>query len=87
MLTSKSLRCSTRFIRSTLTFRKFSHSLGSTDGGFEKDRIIKLPGDSNQREFTYFMLGGARFIYASTARLALIKVSFTSLPFNTLWFT
>jgi len=46
---------------------------GSTDGLFEKDRIKKAPGESNTRDFTYFMLGGGRFIYASTARLALIK--------------
>jgi ubiquinol-cytochrome c reductase iron-sulfur subunit len=53
--------------------RSSSTAFGSTDGGFDKDRIVKAPGDGNQREFTYFMLGGARFIYASTARLALIK--------------
>ncbi len=47
--------------------------LGSVDGGFEKDRIHKGPGDPSKRDFTYFVLGGARFIYASTARLALIK--------------
>ena len=48
--------------------------MGSTDGAFEKDRIPKVAGDPTRREFTYFMLGGARFIYASAARLALIKV-------------
>ena len=46
---------------------------GSVDGAFEKDRIPKAPGEGNQREFTYFMLGGARFIYASAVRLALVK--------------
>ena len=46
---------------------------GSVDGAFEKDRIHKAPGEGNQREFTYFMLGGARFIYASAVRLALVK--------------
>jgi ubiquinol-cytochrome c reductase iron-sulfur subunit len=49
-------------------------TMGSTDGSFEKDRIVKSAGDPTRREFTYFMLGGARFIYASAARLALIKV-------------
>jgi hypothetical protein len=49
--------------------------LGSTDGLFEKDRIVKKAGEENTREFTYFMLGGARFVYASSVRLALIKVS------------
>lgn len=47
---------------------------GSADGGFEKDRIVRAPGDPTRREFTYFMLGGARFVYASAARLALVKV-------------
>ena len=46
---------------------------GSTDGTFEKDRIVKTAADGNHREFTYFMLGGTRFIYASAVRLALIK--------------
>lgn len=50
-----------------------STNYGSTDGAFEKDRIHKRPGDETTRDFTYFMLGNARFIYASTARLALIK--------------
>lgn len=47
---------------------------GSTDGGFEKDRISKTSGEGNSRDFTYFLLGGARFVYASASRLALIKV-------------
>lgn len=47
---------------------------GSPDHLFEKDRINKAAGEENTRDFTYFTLGGARFIYASTARLALIKV-------------
>jgi len=48
--------------------------LGSADGGFEHDRIHKATGSGNTREFTYFVLGGTRFVYASAARLALIKV-------------
>ena len=36
--------------------------------------MLILLGDLTRREFTYFMLGGGRFIYASAARLALIKV-------------
>eukprot|EP00640_Fibrocapsa_japonica_P004012 CAMPEP_0113933740 /NCGR_PEP_ID=MMETSP1339-20121228/1047_1 /TAXON_ID=94617 /ORGANISM="Fibrocapsa japonica" /LENGTH=221 /DNA_ID=CAMNT_0000935189 /DNA_START=118 /DNA_END=783 /DNA_ORIENTATION=- /assembly_acc=CAM_ASM_000762 len=43
----------------------------SQDGGFESDRLPV--GDPNKREFTYFMLGCSRFIYASAARLAAIK--------------
>ena len=54
-------------------FARSSSTFASTDGGFEKDRIAKAPGQENQRDFTYFMLGGARFVYASTARLALLK--------------
>lgn len=50
-----------------------STNIGSYDGGFEKDRIVKSAGEGNTRDFTYFLLGGARFIYASAARLALIK--------------
>mmetsp|Transcript_17781 Transcript_17781/g.41036 ORF Transcript_17781/g.41036 Transcript_17781/m.41036 type:complete len:215 (+) Transcript_17781:9-653(+) len=46
---------------------------GSTDGSFEKDRLVKAAGEENTREFTYFALGGARFVYASSVRLALIK--------------
>ena len=48
---------------------------GSTDGSFEKDRIQKSAGDVNTRDHTYFLLGGARFVYASAARLAVVKVS------------
>ena len=48
--------------------------LGSPDHGFEKDRIVKAAGEGNSRDFTYFLLGGSRVIYASAARLALIKV-------------
>lgn len=50
-------------------------NFGSPDHLYEKDRVNKVAGEANTRDFTYFTLGGARFIYASTARLALIKVS------------
>lgn len=52
-----------------------TEDMSSPDHGFEKDRIQKAAGDGTRREFAYFMLGGARFVYASAARLALIKVS------------
>lgn len=55
------------------SMRFSSVDLASHDKSFEKDRIVKQPGESNQRDFTYFMLGGARIIYASAARLALVK--------------
>eukprot|EP01041_Mallomonas_annulata_P003525 gene3525-7012_t len=48
-------------------------SYGSTDSQFDDNRILKHPGDPTRREFTYFLLGGARIFYASAARLALIK--------------
>lgn len=55
---------------------------GSTDGTFEKDRIVKSAGENNNRDFTYFMLGGPRLVYASAARLAVVKVKNSHL-FNT----
>jgi ubiquinol-cytochrome c reductase iron-sulfur subunit len=73
------LRLSRRFISSPLgkpfQFRVASSNVGhgSFDGGFEKDKVPRVAGEPNSREFTYFLLGGARFIYASAARLALIK--------------
>lgn len=48
--------------------------LGSVDNLYAKDKIQKKPGDPNKRDFTYFVLGGARFIYASAARLVALKV-------------
>ena len=57
------------------TIARSSSNYSSPDVGFEKDRIMKAPGEANQRDFTYFLLGGGRFVYASAARLALIKVS------------
>jgi hypothetical protein len=47
---------------------------GSPDNLFEKERLVKTPGDDSSRDTTYFLLGGGRIIYASAARLALIKV-------------
>jgi hypothetical protein len=64
-----------RFSRYSSSVAKSTEDFGSIDHAFEKDRIKKQAGDPSRREFTYFMLGGARFIYASAARLALIKVS------------
>jgi ubiquinol-cytochrome c reductase iron-sulfur subunit len=63
-------------VRQSAAAKRFAGAVsghGSADGGFEKDRIVKTPGDPTRREFTYFMLGGARFVYASAARLALVK--------------
>jgi hypothetical protein len=49
-------------------------NLGSADNNFVENRIKKAPGEENNRAFTYFMLGNTRFIYASAARLILMKV-------------
>jgi ubiquinol-cytochrome c reductase iron-sulfur subunit len=66
-------------IHSAAPFRLASASTSSKkyesfDNGFENDRIIKTSNsnEDNNRAFTSFMLGGARVIYASAARLALI---------------
>lgn len=55
-------------------YRGKQSDYGSVDHGFDEDRVKKAKGEINQREFTYFLLGDARIIYACTARLALIKV-------------
>lgn len=56
-------------------------NMGSYDHLYEKDKISKKPGDPNKRDFTYFVLGGARFVYASAARLIALKVgSTTAMP-------
>jgi len=46
-------------------------SYTSKDGLFEANEIEA--GDTNRRAFTYLMLGSARFLYASTVRIALVK--------------
>lgn len=46
----------------------------SVDAAFDTDRIQRAAGEPNNREFTYFMLGGTRMIYASSVRLALVKL-------------
>lgn len=48
-------------------------NIGSVDGGFEKYKIEKQPGDEGRRDFVYFMLGGGRFVYVTAARLILMK--------------
>ncbi|GMH63176.1 hypothetical protein TrST_g12395 [Triparma strigata] len=67
-------RLSSRVPRAAPAFRPFSSytDMGSADHGFETDRIDKA-ADPEKRAFTYFLLGGARFMYASTARVVLIK--------------
>jgi hypothetical protein len=65
-------------------FKYFSsnvQSFNSIDGKFEKDRVVKTAGAPNQKEFTYFFLGGARMVNVSVARLALITVRFLFIPY------
>lgn len=52
--------------------RSFSN-MGSVDGLFESEKLHKNPGDGNRRDFTYFMLGGGRLVWATTARIALLS--------------
>jgi ubiquinol-cytochrome c reductase iron-sulfur subunit len=44
----------------------------STDSNYTDNRLPAGDGD-NKRAFTYFMLGSGRFVYASVARLMVIK--------------
>jgi ubiquinol-cytochrome c reductase iron-sulfur subunit len=46
---------------------------GSVDDAFETDRIPRRRGEGTSRDAVYFILGGARVVYASAARLALVK--------------
>ncbi len=57
-------------------------ALGSRDGYFEKSLLPR--GDANRREFTYFVLGAGRFLYASAARLILIRVGVLYIVFSSL---
>lgn len=62
------------------SFSSSTSNFNSTDGYFETERIKKAPGSPNNRNFTYFLLGAGRVVYASTARLALISVFVLSRP-------
>lgn len=50
------------------------NNFASVDDNFERDRIHKEVGEENTRDFVYFTLGFSRMVYASVARLAVIKV-------------
>ena len=67
------------FTVSTLKTQKFQfssspglHELGSVDHGYDSDRVDKV-AEPDRRAFTYLLLTGARFAYASTARVLLIR--------------
>jgi len=48
------------------------NQLGSVDHGYSDDRIDKV-AEPERRAFTYLLLSGARFAYASTARVLVVK--------------
>jgi ubiquinol-cytochrome c reductase iron-sulfur subunit len=48
------------------------NSLGSVDHAYTDDRIDKV-AEPERRAFTYLMLSGVRFAYASTARILVVK--------------
>mmetsp|Transcript_35828 Transcript_35828/g.42792 ORF Transcript_35828/g.42792 Transcript_35828/m.42792 type:complete len:233 (-) Transcript_35828:321-1019(-) len=48
------------------------HELGSVDHAFTDDRIDKV-AEPERRAFTYLLLSGVRFAYASTARVIVVK--------------
>jgi len=48
------------------------HELGSVDHGFSDDRVDRI-AEPERRAFTYLLLSGVRFAYASTARVLVVK--------------
>lgn len=48
------------------------YELGSVDHGYTDDRIDRV-AEPERRAFTYLMLSGVRFAYASTARIIVVK--------------
>ena len=48
------------------------HELGSVDKGYTADRVDRV-AEPERRAFTYLMLSGVRFAYASTARILVVK--------------
>lgn len=65
------------FFQNTTSNKWFStnqslNELGSVDHAFTDDRIDKV-AEPERRAFTYLMLSGVRFAYASTARVLVVK--------------
>jgi len=48
------------------------HELGSVDHGYTADRVDRV-AEPERRAFTYLMLSGVRFAYASVARVLVVK--------------
>eukprot|EP00542_Grammatophora_oceanica_P009020 CAMPEP_0194041728 /NCGR_PEP_ID=MMETSP0009_2-20130614/13580_1 /TAXON_ID=210454 /ORGANISM="Grammatophora oceanica, Strain CCMP 410" /LENGTH=228 /DNA_ID=CAMNT_0038685329 /DNA_START=60 /DNA_END=746 /DNA_ORIENTATION=- len=59
------------FARS-LSTKEAMHELGSVDHGYTDDRLDKV-AEPERRAFTYLMLSGVRFAYASFARVLVVK--------------
>lgn len=58
---------------SDLTLTKVGTNFGSPDHYFEKARLA--PGNQGDKKaFSYFVIGGSKFLYASAVRVALLKV-------------
>lgn len=55
------------------SFSTKAEDYSSPDTGFDDYKLKRAPGDPTRREFTYFMLGGGRMLYASVARLTVIR--------------
>ena len=51
--------------------KRLQDDLGSYDDIRVQDQVPK--GDVNKRAFTYLMAGGVRFLYASAARLLVLR--------------
>ena len=55
--------------------RAFSYAIPLAAAAAD-DRVYLVVGAFDEaRNFTYFLLSGGRFVYASTARVALVSVS------------
>lgn len=66
-----------RALQTPLSQKSFSsepqlHELGSVDTSYTTDRIDHV-AEPERRAFTYLLLSGVRFAYASTARIIVIK--------------
>lgn len=48
------------------------HEYGSVDTGYTSDRVDRV-AEPERRAFTYLLLSGVRFAYASTARVLVVK--------------
>jgi len=66
-----------RMVQLNISSKVFSttpelHELGSVDHGYANDRVDHV-AEPERRAFTYLLLSGVRFAYASTARILVVK--------------